>query len=583
VSTAIGLIAPIVKLSGTELTAVQVDNLQSLTISRGLRLPARASLQFADPGFVLSAAGTFALGSTVTISTSDGTDLFAGDITGLNIDLEYGTPSLSVVADDPSYKMTLGTKVRTFTNVSYTDVVSQIAREHGLTASTDPLTMTYEYLMQSDTDFGFITEMADRAGYDWWVAPDKTLTFKKVGSVTDQPQLTWGEGLRHFAVRATGLHPGQITVTGWDPKLKQGISANSTTPSPDTTAQLLQQFLTESGLGSNGVVTAADPAGSTSDATMLADRLADRWLAGAVTAVGTAQVTPALVPGGKVEVSDAGPLSGVYAVTEVEHSYGGVRGFETRFTAGDRQPRSLVDTLSTTVPSSFRRVGLLIGVVTNITDPDSSGRVKVKFPSLGDDVESEWARVVSVGAGAGRGVTFLPEVNDEVIVGFEGDDITRPLVFGGLYNGKDVGLDYGVQNGAVAKRQIVSRAGHVIELADADADPDQHIAMTLKGGNHVLHLGKDNLLAKVPAGTPATLQAGDAKVDIDGQGNMTLEATKITIKATTDVEISGLNITLKATTKLAGSAMQVQMQGTATAELSASGQTSVKGAVVMIN
>jgi uncharacterized protein involved in type VI secretion and phage assembly len=580
---AIGLIAPVVKMNGAELSSQQIECLQSLSISRGLRLPARAALQFADPGFAMSAAGTFALGNEVVVSTSDGTALFTGNITGLNIDLEFGTPSLSVIADDPSYKMTLGTKVRTFTNMTYSAVVGQIAREHGLALATDPTNTSYEYLMQSDTDFGFLTEMADRAGYDWWVEADKTLHFKMIGSVTDQPQLTWGLGLRHFAVRASGLHPGQITVTGWDPNLKQNISANSVTPQPDTTANLLQQFLAPSGLGANAAVTAADQAGTSADASMLADRLAERWLAGAVTAFGTAEITPGLVPGGKVEVVDAGPLSGVYAVTEVEHTYS-LRGFETRFTAGARQPRTLVDTLSGAIPSSFRRTGLMIGVVTNISDPDGKGRVKVKFASLGDDVESEWARVVSVGAGSSRGLTFLPEVNDEVIVGFEGDDIARPLVFGGLYNGRDVGLDYGVLDGKVQKRQIVSRSGHVVELADGDAPADQHIGLTLAGGAHKFYLGKDKMLAQVPAGLPTTISAGDTKIDIDQAGNLTLQAPKITIKATTDVEISGVNITLKATAKLAGSASaQLQMSGTAQAEFSSAGQTAVKGAIVMIN
>jgi uncharacterized protein involved in type VI secretion and phage assembly len=51
----------------------------------------------------------------------------------------------------------------------------------------------------------------------------------------------------------------------------------------------------------------------------------------------------------------------------------------------------------------------MIGVVTNNADPDSGGRVKVKLPALGDQVESQWARVVTVGGGANRGITFVPE------------------------------------------------------------------------------------------------------------------------------------------------------------------------------
>ena len=76
-----------------------------------------------------------------------------------------------MIADDPSYKMTLGTKVRTFTNMTL--LRDRRARSRGETGCrstrTRPTDASYEYLMQADTDFGFLNEMADRAGYDWWV------------------------------------------------------------------------------------------------------------------------------------------------------------------------------------------------------------------------------------------------------------------------------------------------------------------------------------------------------------------------------------------------------------------------------
>ena len=65
------------------------------------------------------------------------------------------------------------------------------------------------------------------------------------------------------------------------------------------------------------------------------------------------------------------------------------------------------------------------------------GRVRVKFPALGDTVESAWARVASPGAGKDRGMMFLPDVGDEVVVAFEHGDTRRPVVLGALYNAKD--------------------------------------------------------------------------------------------------------------------------------------------------
>ena len=62
--------------------------------------------------------------------------------------------------------------------------------------------------------------------------------------------------------------------------------------------------------------------------------------------------------------------------------------------------------------------GVVIGVVTNNQDPDELGRVKLRFPWLSEDYESNWARVASLMAGKERGAYFLPDVDDEVLVAF---------------------------------------------------------------------------------------------------------------------------------------------------------------------
>jgi uncharacterized protein involved in type VI secretion and phage assembly len=81
--------------------------------------------------------------------------------------------------------------------------------------------------------------------------------------------------------------------------------------------------------------------------------------------------------------------------------------------------------------------GVVVGIVTNNQDPDGLGRVKVKFPWLSDVDESTWARIAAPMAGDQRGVYFLPEVEDEVLVAFEHGDVRFPYVLGALWNGKD--------------------------------------------------------------------------------------------------------------------------------------------------
>ncbi len=151
--------------------------------------------------------------------------------------------------------------------------------------------------------------------------------------------------------------------------------------------------------------------------------------------------------------------------------------------------------------------------------------------SIGDQVESNWARIVTLGAGSKRGMTFLPEVNDEVIVGFEGGDARRPVILGGVYNGKDLPVEFGVQNDNVSQRRITSRLGHFVEFGDGTDPANQHIDLNLAGGKHQVRLGKDQLDALVPAGTRSRSKSGDASIEIGQDGSITLSGKKITLKS----------------------------------------------------
>ena len=107
-------------------------------------------------------------------------------------------------------------------------------------------------------------------------------------------------------------------------------------------------------------------------------------------------------------------------------------------------------------------------------------------------------------------MTFLPEINDEVIVGFEGGDARRPVILGGVYNGKDVPVEFGVQNNTVSQApdHLPARAFRRIRRRHRPAS--QHIDLNLAGGKHQMRLGKDKLTAAVPAGIPVTITAGNS-------------------------------------------------------------------------
>jgi len=118
-------------------------------------------------------------------------------------------------------------------------------------------------------------------------------------------------------------------------------------------------------------------------------------------------------------------------------------------------------------PVSGQMPGLVEALVTDNEDPNSLGRVKVKFPTLPDMPESYWARLVMPMAGEKRGWMTIPEVDDEVLVAFLHGDFNHAIVLGSLYNGVDT-PPYANEDGNNDLRVFQSRSGHRVTFDDTD-------------------------------------------------------------------------------------------------------------------
>jgi uncharacterized protein involved in type VI secretion and phage assembly len=249
----------------------------------------------------------------------------------------------------------------------------------------------------------------------------------------------------------------------------------------------------------------------------------------------------------------------------------------TRFTAGDRNPTSLVDVLTGPrggANTSILQSNLVVGVVTSLNDPDKKNRIRVKFPGLSDKDESAWARIVALGGGEQRGMVFIPEVEDEVLVGFENGDVRQPVVLGGLFSSGDTPT-WDVVNGKVSTRRINSRLGHYMELGDGEQPTGQHILLMLDGEKHKLRLGADRFDIEMPQGKPALIKIGNTKIEVADNGDMTFEAPNIFLKAKLNVTIEANAIGIKgksqtnieATREVAISAAQVGIEAKALATI----------------
>ncbi|MGP8323109.1 MAG: phage baseplate assembly protein V [Methanosarcinaceae archaeon] len=181
--------------------------------------------------------------------------------------------------------------------------------------------------------------------------------------------------------------------------------------------------------------------------------------------------------------------------------------------------------------------GAVIGIVTNNKDPEGLGRIRVKFPWLSNDDESNWARVASLMAGKGRGIFILPEIDDEVLVIFEHGNINMPYIIGSLWNGKDIPPEIN-SDGKNNIRMIKSRSGHVIRIDDTDGN--EKIEIVDKTEKNMITIDTKNNKISIISDKDIEMSAPNGKITIDA---MDIEiksstATKIEASAGMDLKAS---------------------------------------------
>jgi len=177
--------------------------------------------------------------------------------------------------------------------------------------------------------------------------------------------------------------------------------------------------------------------------------------------------------------------------------------------------------------ASRRLFGLYPALVKDIVDPDSTGRIQVGFPWLGEvgkDVTA-WARLVSLYADDDQGWQILPEVGSEVIVGFEAGAIERPYIVGAVWNGQEA-LP---QNAEAAnnKRLLKTRSGTLLEFDDTDGAAKVTLQMQ-SGHKLVLDDAAQSVTLKHSNGCELVMNiAGQVKVTANSTVEITASAVNV--------------------------------------------------------
>jgi len=567
-------VKPKVEIDGSPLSADVASSLELAVVDQHLHQPDMFLLSFRDEKQELASKAHIQIGSKVKISgpspSTNGTELLI-DAEVTAVEAEYGSHGSRAVVRgyDGSHRLHRGRVTQTYQNVKDSDIAQTVAQRAGLQAGQiDDSGETHEHVSQiNSSDWAFLNARADEIGFEVTVTDGK-LNFQKPVPSEDAPgagtftsknplQLSQGSDLLEFRPRVSSSQQvTEVEVRGWDPKTKMALKG--TAPAGTTAVQVSASpgdLASKFGSPKHAAVTIPLTTQREVDAT--AKALADQLGSAVAEAEGMIRGDAKLKAGSAVSVGAgvSSDFKGRYTLTRTRHTFDHQAsiGYVTRFEVSGRQDRSMLGLVNNAGQSASTGPihGVVVGLVTNNNDPENVGRVKLKFPWLSDSYESDWARMMQFGAGPDSGAVFMPEVNDEVLVAFEFGDVRRPIVVGGLYNGKDKPRlgDALFDNGKVKRRGVVSRKGHRFILFDDDGKSgialitgDSSIKISLnetKSEIHVVCKGK----VRIEAQDDVSIKSSK-KVSIEGDQLEMTGTSGVKVTSNSAVEVSGKPIKL---------------------------------------
>jgi len=531
--------------------------------------------------FEVSDSDSFVPGKKIVISLGfDGTNTqaFKGVITRQSVYIrDNGNTQLCIECRDEAVRMSLGRHSRYFENKKDSELLDDIiSRYPGLSSDLKATKLTHKQIVQHHvTDWDFLLLRAEANGMlvnvqdgTIRVAPPDTTTSPVVN-------IAYGYSIMEFEAEMDARDQWKkVEARAWDYAGQRLFNADTTDAS---------------GFGEPGNISGGDLAGAVSPDTfemhhsgyLLEQELQD-WADGLMLRSrlaktrGRIRVTgfSGINPGDMARLDGVGDRwnGNIYVTavrqditagswdTQIQWGLDPERYAETYKSIDDRQAAGLIGSVH----------GLQIGVVVQLgNDPDGEFRILVKVPVIDNDAQGLWTRVASLDAGSSRGAFFMPEIGDEVIVGFINDDPRHAVVLGMLHS-----------------------SAKAAPITPDDANNEKGI--TTRSQMRVHFNDQTNTITiDTPAGNSIQLDEQGTKIEIVDQNSnkVTMDPSGITVDSPVDITIkAGANLTISAAASLSISAASVSVKADgnldvegALVKMAAQGITEISGSIVKIN
>ncbi|MEL0650801.1 phage baseplate assembly protein V [Algibacter sp. TI.3.09] len=282
-----------------------------------------------------------------------------------------------------------------------------------------------------------------------------------------------------------------------------------------------------------------------------------------------------------IDIQGENASHGRYRVIKVRHSNNENGQYHNTFEALSADMDVFPDTNFEAIPKSDTQTA----VVMENSDPDGLARIKVQFPwQKPTGVTTPWIRVVTPHGGGDKGFHFIPEVGEEVLVGFEGANAERPYMLGSLYNGNGKAESWKTEKNDI--KAIKTRSGHTLSFSD-EAGKETITILDSSGNSIILDTSKSEITISAPKKITLSSEEieikASKKVFIEGTNNVEIKSqeilsdgsTKNTLKSASQVNVESPNTNIKGDTML-------KLEG-ATTNIDGTAMTNVKGGMLNLN
>jgi Rhs element Vgr protein len=541
--------------------------------------------------FAASSSSTFKPGGKITIEMGyDGTNqlIFSGIITrqSIRIDELVGS-ALEVECRDSAIKMIVGRKSLTYSKKKDSDIIQSIIGTYSdLTADVAPTTTVWpEQIQYYVTDWDFMMSRAEVNGLVVNVVNGKISVQKPDTDATPVLTVKYGANLISFNADLNAITQlGSVKASTWDYKnqvLSTSEAANDVPGPGNITSKELSAVV---GLADYQLQTTAPL--ETADLTEWCKAQLIKSEYSKIQGEAKFQGTSIVEPGKYITLQGLGDrFNGDHFVSGVEHDY--VDGnWLTEVSIGlpsswfIEEPDVIAQPASGLLPSAS---GLFNGTVKKMNDdPDSQFRILVDVPLFDANGEGIWARLSNFYSTSGAGAFFLPEVGDEVILGFLNEDPRYPIILGSMYSGTKnqpfTGLSPDAKN---TTKAIVSKSGIYLEFND-----DKKVLTITTPNKNIIVMSDDQKTITITDQNSNSITMASDGITMQSANNISLKADKqITIEGHQGVKVaasggdvvtSGINIKETADS-------QYSCEGGEMAKINSGMELTLKSAMIMIN